>query len=288
METIVIEREASKGDGGIGIPVHNVMDKTLRVFRRLRRPLHGFTLVELLVVISIIALLLAILIPSLQTARERAKQVMCLSNLHSFGLAITMYSTNNGGKWPSMIDPYRESYGDPEYWTSSIVASCWATPIWRGLGQLYQQKYIGTKNPYFCPNEKNENVPRYKALNWNVESDVRNSGIDIYGSYCIRGLAQFGSSSTSAANRLLMNVSKNPLVSCWFLYGPIYSYPGDFNLKVQGHHKTSGRYRYPLLFGDGHCLNVREYSFVRTTTATRIAGTPVYQNRVWQDFERNF
>lgn len=52
----------------------------------------GFTLVELLVVISIIALLMAILMPSLQTAREQSRQVVCGTNLHAIGQGIFVYA----------------------------------------------------------------------------------------------------------------------------------------------------------------------------------------------------
>jgi prepilin-type N-terminal cleavage/methylation domain-containing protein/prepilin-type processing-associated H-X9-DG protein len=57
----------------------------------------AFTLVELLVVISIIALLLSILMPSLQRARELAKKTICKSNLGHAAVAIEMYSINNRG-----------------------------------------------------------------------------------------------------------------------------------------------------------------------------------------------
>jgi prepilin-type N-terminal cleavage/methylation domain-containing protein/prepilin-type processing-associated H-X9-DG protein len=113
-----------------------------------KKPLRqGFTLVELLVVIAIIALLLSIIMPSLEKARSAAMRVKCAHNLKQIYLAMHMYVESNEDVYPCAQDPQPEPpFG---YW------------LWMGRWRSFVEPYLSTKitedNPsvLLCPQDIN-------------------------------------------------------------------------------------------------------------------------------------
>jgi prepilin-type N-terminal cleavage/methylation domain-containing protein/prepilin-type processing-associated H-X9-DG protein len=76
----------------------------------------GFTLIEMLVVIGIIALLAAIMFPVFGRVRENGRRATCSNNMRQLGLAFTQYMTDNGGRFPYAA-PY-QSWARPDSWVS--------------------------------------------------------------------------------------------------------------------------------------------------------------------------
>ncbi len=104
----------------------------------------GFTLVELLVVISIIAMLLAIMMPALNKARRKAERILCLNNVKSQYTTQITYASANNGKFPSHSD------FSPEYvqsWYKSNAPANQYSQVYVALNKGYVKDY----KIFICP-----------------------------------------------------------------------------------------------------------------------------------------
>jgi prepilin-type N-terminal cleavage/methylation domain-containing protein len=120
-------------------PVSNISHRKIAGRAAIARQLHAFTLVELLVVIGIISLLIAILLPALNKAREQANLIDCQSRLRQMGQALAIYATENNGLLPyGAIDA-------GESWESGTPDSNEFTWWWCfTLSQMIQSNLLGS------------------------------------------------------------------------------------------------------------------------------------------------
>ena len=110
----------------------------------LRRPSRlGFTLIELIVTVTIIAILVSISVTTINRVRESARKVACASNLRQLGMAILAYANSNKNAFPQYNNS--DCYGWP------YIFGDWGTGYWGRYTDFYASYLPGPKNVYFCP-----------------------------------------------------------------------------------------------------------------------------------------
>jgi prepilin-type N-terminal cleavage/methylation domain-containing protein/prepilin-type processing-associated H-X9-DG protein len=156
------------------------------VRHRQPRP-RGFTLVELLVVIGIIAVLIGILLPTLQGARRAAYVVQCSSNMKQLATAMLMYAQDHKGKLPPSAAPsslalagYDGGTGIGWWWPNEMVRRNYIKGtnlnVYKKPGLTTSQKQFPGSNVFRCP----EGIPEdWKLTSQNYPTDGGNNSYQL-------------------------------------------------------------------------------------------------------------
>lgn len=129
----------------------------------------------MLVSITVIALLVSILLPSLSMVRENTRRVICSSNIRQVGLALSMYTEDNLGFFPrtSFISPSQQNIGNASgsigqpvngdrYQNAMLARLQSSIPgYWDGLGHLFEFDYLDHYGAFYCLSHRGD-VPLLK------------------------------------------------------------------------------------------------------------------------------
>jgi prepilin-type N-terminal cleavage/methylation domain-containing protein len=145
----------------------------------------AFSLLELIVVVSITSLLLGLLMPTLTSVRENAHRVLCGSNQHQLGQSLTMYSGDRRNRLPvaSVLDQQEPdpsllslvrtgSESNHRTFADSMVHSI-PEPLddshWDGLGRLYKWHYCDSPDTFYCPSHDGDHSIEECRSKWEAE-----------------------------------------------------------------------------------------------------------------------
>src|SRR5687767_5632753 len=130
------------------------------------RPRRGFTLVELLVVIGIIAILVGVLLPTLQKVRSAGNRAVCLSNERQLLLAVQMYANQFRSALPPGVDGSNFYQGNFIYRDPAALDAAYAgsnPPVrphhfegWCNLGYVFPTRILKDPKAFYCPEHRGE------------------------------------------------------------------------------------------------------------------------------------
>ncbi len=148
----------------------------------------GFTLIDVLVSMTVIAVLIGLLVPSLSSVNEAARRVVCQSNVRQIGLGLIMYTNDYKGYLPPsrfINNSGARSSGSPEKMITLRVDPAEVTSAygaWDGLGVLFATSYVPAPKVFYCPSHRGQNPYSAYAMAWSVTG-----GDEIVCNYHYRG-----------------------------------------------------------------------------------------------------
>lgn len=150
------------------LPTNSLNTQKLQRYRSVSLTNKGFTLVELLVVIAIIGVLVALLLPAVQAAREAARRISCSNNLKNIGLAVLNhhdvhghFPVNYGGAWPEF--PNTNAPHPAVGWVVEILPQLEQGPLYERFKQ--GGAYEGSFREGLTPNRKRPDLGIYSTKN---------------------------------------------------------------------------------------------------------------------------
>ncbi len=128
----------------------------------------GFSVLDVLVSVAVIAVLLSLLLPGLAAVRETARRVVCASNVRQSGLGLAMYSDDHRGVLP----PTRFSSTTNQLHRMTVVRMPQTAAPWDGLGNLYAEDYLNVPDVFYCPSHQGTYPLQTQRLLWNSQEKV--------------------------------------------------------------------------------------------------------------------
>lgn len=150
----------------------------------------AFTIIDVLVSMTVIGVLIGILLPSLASVHETARRTVCTSNLRQIGFGVASFADQNGGRLPYSVFKQGGSMSVQDMMTLRIAATHPAARSkaqWDSLGLLHEGEYLRGPKVYYCPSHHGEHHFRVYSQEWGLSDQS-----ELVSNYQYRGSGRDG------------------------------------------------------------------------------------------------